>query len=121
MEKSEQISNYRNVRPGQGKPAAQPGSLSLSLPLEIGKGHGVSAFCSVGTKDAPQSSFETETHPVFLKQVSVSAAVGEAGQGCVLGALVICISHCFRPELSEPPLNSQIEISAASLRDLGQK
>lgn len=78
MEKSEQISNDRNVRPGQGKPVAQPGTLSLSLFLEIGKGHGVSAFCSIGTKDAPQSSFETETHPVFLKQISVSTPANRA-------------------------------------------
>lgn len=121
MEKSEQIRNYRNVRPGQGK----PGTVSLSLPLEIGKGHGVSAFCSVGTKDAPQRSFETETHKVFLKcfnrSQQVSMAVEEAEQEHVLGALVICISHSFCPKPSDPPLNSQIEISAASLRDLGQK
>lgn len=50
------------MRPSQGKPVTGPGAVSLSLPLEIAKGHVMSAFCSVGTEDATKSSFKTEKH-----------------------------------------------------------
>lgn len=75
LKKSEQNRNYRRgveCETRVGKPVAGPGTGKLSLPLEIGKGHVASAFCSVGNKDAPQSRYEQRsTQTVFLRQMSV--------------------------------------------------